>query len=134
MKTALIFGVFDKLHKGHFDLFNQIKNQGFNISVCLALDEIVKYRKGQTPIQSFHERKQALESTDGINKVVAGDKQERTFSAIESENPDVIAIGYDQIELSRAIEKWLKDKQIIIPLIFLRAFEPEKYKSSLLRN
>ncbi|MBU4315242.1 adenylyltransferase/cytidyltransferase family protein [Patescibacteria group bacterium] len=134
MKTALVFGTFDRLHEGHINLFEQIKNQGYSIIVCLALDEIVRQRKGMSPVQGFNDRMQVIKSIKGITKVIKGDLIEGKFTAIKLEKPNVIAIGYDQTELKLAIQTWLKSNKLNIPIIKLKPFNPQIFKSSLLRN
>ncbi len=134
MKTALMFGAFDNIHNGHRNAFEQLINNGFNIIICLAIDEDILRRKGRLPLQAFNQRKEALVAIKGIKQVIAGDYQEGAFSAINILKPDVIAIGYDQDELGRAIQDWMKINQTQIELISLEAHRPDKYKSSIIRE
>jgi cytidyltransferase-like protein len=134
MKNVLLFGTFDLLHEGHKYIFKQLNELGYNIIICLAQDEVVKRLKTKEPVNKFANRKKTLENTGLIKKVIKGDDKQGKFSTILTVNPDVIAVGYDQNELQKAIEKWMTVNNKNIPIIKMQPFNPKIYKSSLLRN
>ena len=134
MKTVLVFGTFDGLHPGHDDFFDQVKELGDNIVVCLTQDKVVRELKGKDPIEPFEQRKEALKKQSQISQIIPGDLDIGAFRAISIVQPDIIAIGYDQDELEKAITVWLDKYNGDIPVIQLRPFKPDTYKSSLLRK
>jgi len=134
MKIVLVFGTFDGLHPGHDNFFKQVSELGDNVIVCLTQDRVAQELKGKVPFRPFKDRKQALMNHVNVTRVLKGDLELRSFSAIRIAKPDVIAVGYDQDELKTAIQEWLDKYNSITPIIKLKAFEPEKYKSSLLRD
>ncbi len=134
MKTVLVFGTFDGLHKGHNNFFEQVKELGDNVIVCLTQDSVVRELKGKNPVEPFEKRKQALKKHAHVYRIIPGDLDIGAFRAISVIKPDVIAIGYDQDDLEKAILDWLDKYNGNVPVIQLRPFKPEIYKSSLLRK
>lgn len=134
MKTVLVFGTFDRLHPGHEDFFEQAKALGDTVIVCLTQDIVVSQLKERSPMQLFEDRKRALEERTDIAKVIAGDLEIGAFTVIDNIKPDIIAVGYDQDQLETAIKQWLNENDEKIPVIQLRPFKPEIYKSSLLKE
>lgn len=128
----MVFGAFDGLHPGHAHFLGEAKSLADELIVCLAADETIKRLKGRTPKHDYDERRVTLELLPVVDKVVRGDETEGNYSAITNEQPDIIAFGYDQQALHENCTAWLNEKGITAHTIFLQAFEPEKYKSSLL--
>lgn len=130
----MVFGAFDGLHPGHAHFLAEAKSLGNELVVCLATDEAIKRLKGRAPKHNYDERRMTLELMPVVDKVVRGDETEGTYSAITDEQPDIIAFGYDQQALHEHCSAWLKAHVITAHTIFLHAFEPNKYKSSLLNG
>lgn len=131
-KIALSFGVFDGLHPGHLFFLEQAKNQADKLTVSLARDEVVLELKGDEPLHNFNERKTQLEETGFVDGVIKGDYEIGAFRSVSIVQPHIICIGYDQIELNESLKLWMKKYNILIPIIKIESFYPEKYKSSLL--
>jgi FAD synthetase len=131
MKNILVFGVFDKLHKGHKHFLQQAKQLGNHLTVCVAQDEVIKTLKRKTPSQTMQERMQQLSTLPYVDKVLPGDVKLSEYTCIKNTSPDVIAIGYDQHELMADIKQWVK-KHHKIHLEVLPAYKPDIYKTSLL--
>ncbi len=132
MKTVLLFGTFDGLHPGHEAMFKQAWQVGDKIVVVLALDKTVKELKGKKPKYSFKVRSEALEASGFVDEVIEGDKELGTYSVIKKIKPDIIAFGYDQALLRENLLAYLKERGQSIATVTLKAFEPDKYKSSIL--
>jgi cytidyltransferase-like protein len=132
MKTVLLFGTFDGLHRGHEAMFKEAWQLGEKIVVVLALDKTIKELKGKDPKYSFVERSEALEASGFVDSVVPGDESLGTYKVIDLVKPDVIAFGYDQGALRENLLAHMKERGQSIATQTLSAFEPDKYKSSIL--
>ncbi len=131
MTRVMVFGAFDGLHEGHRHLLDEAKQFGEELVVCLATDATITRLKRHAPKFSFDERRKSLEET-GVTGVIAGDDTEGVYSAIASEQPNVIAFGYDQQALHDDCVSWLDKHNVPAHTVFLSPFKPEIYKSSLL--
>ena len=58
IKTVIVNGTFDILHRGHLTLLNHAKSLGDYLIVCIDTDERVKQLKGEDrPIHNQEDRK-----------------------------------------------------------------------------
>lgn len=121
------FGTFDGIHPGHEDFFRQLQELGDEVFVVIARDENVKKIKGRAPRHNEKARFSAVQSSGLVDRVIPGDAQD-FYRCLRDHKPDVIGLGYDQKANEAAIKKILPKVRIVR----LLAFEPEKYKSSLL--
>jgi len=133
MTTGLTFGTFDQLHQGHEMMLREALMRCDRIVACVPEDELVLQLKGRKPVQTFAERKEALLASGLVEDVVPSDAQPGTYAVVQRIKPDVILLGYDQLELKKNLTEWLTEHRLRIPLIGLQPFEPDNYKSSLLR-
>lgn len=133
-KIALSFGVFDGVHQGHLFFLENAKKYSDLLMISLARDEIVLEMKGSAPMYDYNARKTLLEETGLVDRVVKGDHEIGTFRSVSLVRPQVICLGYDQIQLDESLKIWMKQYNILIPIIKIEPFHPEKYKSSLLNS
>lgn len=125
-KRVLVFGTFDYLHPGHLFLLNEAVKQGDDLFVVVARDNNVKRIKGIQPTHNEQERVAAIQELDYVTDVRLGyEEWGMHLQVLEDIEPDVIVLGYDQ-KARIPDGDW--------EIIRVEAFEPEKYKSSLLRN
>ncbi|MFH1439101.1 MAG: adenylyltransferase/cytidyltransferase family protein [Candidatus Woesearchaeota archaeon] len=153
MTKALIFGTFDKLHKGHVYFIRKAdkitdeiiceiakKNSKNNeddstekdeaeLYIVVARDENVEKIKGKKPIDNEMTRLMNVYMLGLARKVMLGDYED-FFFALKEVKPDIICLGYDQDD--RGLEKYIKENKLKIKIIRIDAFEPDKYKSSKL--
>lgn len=134
MSKVMVFGAFDGLHPGHAHFLGEAKSLGDELIVCLATDEAITRLKGRAPKYGFDDRTMTLQLLPVVDKVIRGDDSEGSYTAIQNEKPDVIAFGYDQQALHDHCVAWLDARHIPAHTVFLHAFEPDKYKSSLLNR
>lgn len=132
MKTVLLFGTFDGLHEGHKYLLREAKKMGDRVVVVLALDEVVKRLKGRPPKHTYEERFATLDREGLADGIIPSDEIEGTYSVVQSIQPDIVVFGYDQQELQRDLTDYLQKTNKNIRTVTLAAFEPERYKSSLI--
>ena len=133
-KKVMIFGTFDNLHPGHVSFLKQARKLGDTLIVSLALESTIQKLKAKTPVHSFEKRKQALMQSGLVDEVVASDKKLGTYQSVQSIQPNIIALGYDQNDLKSSLSTWIKDQNQNIELVTLKPFKAKKYKSSLLNK
>jgi len=131
-QKVLIFGVFDMLHPGHIYFIDQAIVLGQELHINLATDEYVRQYKNKNPINSYEQRKQALEHMYNQVFVHKGDIDMGQWSVVKKINPDIIAIGYDQSLLKQAlISSGLVDDAHLIDIL---PFHPELYSTTNLNK
>ncbi len=130
MKIVLVFGSFDGLHPGHESLLRQARNYGERVVAALAPDTVIERLKGHQPKYLFEERQDALLVSGLVDQIATSDKEEGVYRVLGRVHPDVVAFGYDQIELRENFLKFLERTGKQVKVVTLKAFEPDKYKSS----
>lgn len=123
---VLVFGTFDYLHPGHVFVLSEAAKLGDELFVVVARDKNVEKIKRIRPTHNEEERAAAIEALDYVSDVRLGyEEWGKHLQVLEDVQPDIIVLGYDQ--------------KAVIPegpwkVVRLEAFEPHKYKSSLLRG
>ena len=88
--TVWTNGVFDVLHKGHFELLKYASKQGDKLIVGINNDASVKRLKGETrPINDVNERKAQLETLPWVDQVVVFE-EDTPLNKIKEYQPDSI--------------------------------------------
>lgn len=128
-KKVMLFGTFDGLHKGHLHFIKKASKLGEKIIIVLARDKNVLRVKNKTPLQNETERLKSVQKAFPSAKVILGDLEDY-YKPIQDFSPHIITLGYDQ----KANLKELKEKFPNIQIVKISAFQPHKYKSSLLNN
>lgn len=134
MKTVLVFGTFDGVHPGHEFFLSEARKLADRLVVCIARDTIVQELKGRPPKRPEIERREALAEVSSVDEVVYGDRELGAYYILETVNPDVIAVGYDQAELKADLARWLKDNKKQIELVEIPSHHPDLYKSSFVNQ
>ena len=122
-----MFGTFDLLHPGHRFVLNEAQKRG-RLSVVIARDTNVQRIKGRFPVHDEDERISNVRSVVPDAEVALGDAHD-FLVPVRAINPDLILLGYDQ-----ALPTGVREEDLPCEIERLPAFEPEKYKSSILRN
>lgn len=97
LEERVIFtnGVFDILHKGHFELLNEARSLGDKLIVGINSDASVKRLKGETrPVNDVTKRIAQLEMLPWIDEVVVFE-QDTPYELIKQIKPHVIVKGGD---------------------------------------
>ena len=131
----MVFGTFDGLHKGHLNFFWQARELAKNsfLIVSIARDKNVLKIKGNFPFLPEKKRMILIKRSKLADKVVlSGIKNHITH--IVKENPDIIALGYDQVAYVKNLKKDLKNKGILIKIIRLKPYNEKIYKNRLLNK
>ena len=123
----MLFGTFYVLHPGHEYVFKQARRYGDYLIVIIARDVTVLNIKKHCPQNSERKRASNLRKTGCAEKVILGNVGDK-MKVVKTENPDVIALGYDQ-------NNFIKELTTTFPKIKikrLKSYYPKKYKSSLM--
>ncbi len=130
MKKVIVFGTFDIIHPGHIHMLKEAKEYGDNLIAIIARDATVCKIKKRIPLNSEKLRLENIKKLNIADKVRLGCLGDK-YQAIREEQPDIVALGYDQ----KAFVDNLAD---VIPkncrIVRLVPFKPEVYKSSKLKN
>jgi len=127
MKTVMVFGTFDLLHRGHINFLKQAKEYG-DLIVVIARDKTVKRVKGKLPKYNESRRLKAILSLNLAATAVLGNLMDK-YAVIVKFRPSVIALGYDQNHFTDRLAEKFKD----IKIIRLKSFQPNKYKTSIIK-
>ena len=132
-KIVLASGVFDLLHLGHVRFLEEAKKTGgkdAELIVIIARDSTVEKTKGRKPIMSENQRRALVESLKVVDEAVLGYENFDLGEVIEHVKPDVIALGYDQVEMEKATKKYVNDHKLHIKVIRIGKFEEDALDSS----
>ena len=130
----MVFGVFDGVHDGHKAFFKEAKTHGDYLIAVVTQDVIVEQLKNKRPIRDISKRFAELQELDGVDEVVIGDAELSSYETVIKHRPDVIAFGYDQQAFKNDLEANYSKFNWNPRIVVLSAFEPNKFKSSLLNK
>ncbi len=131
----MIFGTFDGIHKGHMNFFKQARDLSKTpyLIVSIARDKNVKKIKGKSPIKNEKEREELVRKIKIVDKVILSGLTNH-IPHIVKETPDIIALGYDQVEYIKNLKKDLKEKKLSPKIIRLKPYKEHIYKNTLLKK
>jgi cytidyltransferase-like protein len=119
-------GTYDILHIGHLFILEQARFLGDALVVVLATDKNVKRLKDRLPTNSMDDRAQVLEGVKNVDAVIKGSETD-FMSTVDLIDPDIIALGYDQVEEERDLyESVSKRGHSHIRIIRLKKYVPGK--------
>ena len=130
MVKVMVFGTFDIVHEGHKHMLKEAKEYGDILVAVVARDETVCAVKGRAPQNDESIRLNNLENLKIADKVILGCIGNK-YQTIQVENPDIIALGYDQKVFVDELAENIPNSTRIVRL---QPYHPEKYKSSIIRN
>lgn len=131
--VVLASGVFDLLHLGHVRFLEEAKKaggKGAELIVIIARDSTVEKTKGRKPIMSENQRRVLVESLKVVDEAVLGFEEFDLGDVIEHVKPDIIALGYDQVDMEKAARKYVNDHKLRIKVIRINKFEEDALDSS----
>ncbi len=133
MPRVAVFGSFDGLHKGHDHLLHEAKQYG-DVVVILAQDSVIRRLKQREPHIPFEERARMLGLHEAVEEVHASDDREGDYVCLGKIKPDIIGFGYDQYDLKNHFLAWQEKTQFPAVVVTFQPFEPDRYKTSLLKK
>ncbi|MBI4142183.1 FAD synthase [Candidatus Woesearchaeota archaeon] len=132
MKTVMVFGTFDVLHKGHFKLFEEAKKHGDYLIVVVARDSTVEEVKKHKTMYDEQTRLTVVQKAPFVDKAVLGNKDDK-YKIIEEHQPDIICLGYDQKAFTDKLEKELRKRKITAKIVRLKPYKEDVYKSTKIK-
>jgi FAD synthetase len=132
-KIVLASGVFDLLHLGHVKFLEEAKKIGgknAELLVIIARDSTVEETKGRKPIMSENQRLALVESLKVVDEAVLGFEKFDIGDVIERIKPDVIALGYDQVDMEQRVRKYVDKHKINVKVVRIGKFEEDAIDSS----
>ncbi len=130
MIKVMVFGTFDIIHPGHIHMLKEAKQYGDYLIVAVARDLTVCDVKGKEPKNDENTRLNNVLALNLADKVRLGCLEDK-YQAIKEENPDIIALGYDQRTFVDKLAEVIRPDAKIVRL---QPYMPEIYKSSKIAN
>lgn len=132
-RTVLATGVFDLLHIGHVKFLQESKKRGgpgARLVVVVASDRTVIRRKRHGPILPEQQRRELVAALRFVDRAVLGSENLDMIGILKRVRPDIIAVGYDQGEIRRSLNRVLKEEGLKIPVVQIPRFGPSRLNSS----
>ena len=132
-KIVLATGAFDLIHYGHLNFLEEAKRAGgrnAKLIVIVARDRTVEARKGKRPVVPEDQRRALIEALKPVDDVILGFEDMDYEAVIEKLKPNVIAVGYDQLDIKRSVEEIIKKKGLKIKVFEARKFSEDDIDSS----
>ena len=134
MTTGVVFGVFDGLHDGHRAMLREAHKSVDRLIAIVPSDDMVRTLKGRSPKHPCNDRKLALLAENLVENTRIGDEALGEYHVLDEIQPDVIFLGYDQIDLKHDLERYQELHPTPYTLHTLTPHHPDRYKSSLLNS
>ncbi len=115
---VLAGGTFNILHPGHVFFLTEAKKLGDELIVVVASDSTVLKRKSFLLLPA-EERKLMVESLKPVDKAVVGSDRD-FFRIIETERPDIIALGSDQAHSEEELMKELETRGLNAKIVRIK--------------
>jgi FAD synthetase len=132
-KIVLASGVFDLLHLGHVKFLEEAKKAGgenAELVVIVARDSTVQENKGRKTVMPENQRRALVESLKVVDEAVLGLEDFDIGDVIERVKPDVIALGYDQVEMERKVHEYVNRHGLNVKTVRVGKFEEDELDSS----
>ena len=132
--VVLASGVFDLLHLGHVKFLEEAKKTGgknAELIVIVARDSTVETRKGQKPIMNEDQRRALVESLKVVDEAILGYENFSMDQVIDKIKPDIIAMGYDQKDMTKAVEEAIASVKSKHPDVWSPGNPTSKYTEML---
>ena len=132
-KIVLATGAFDLLHYGHLSFLEEAKRAGgrnARLIVIVARDKTVEARKGKRPVVPEDQRRALIEALKPVDDAILGFEYMNYSAVIEKLKPDVIAVGYDQSDIKRAVQEIIKKKGLKIKVFEAKKLSADDIDSS----
>ena len=100
----------------------------------VARDAFVLKTKGGKPVHSEQERLRHLLHIGLVDEASLSDTVPGTYSIVLRSKPDIVCFGHDQVALRENLTSWLRNQDLHLQTCTLKAYRPEKYKSSKLNR
>jgi len=119
-KVVLASGVFDLLHLGHVRFLEEARRAGgenAKLIAIIATDNTVEKSKGRKPIMSEDQRCALVKSLRVVDEAVLGYENMDIGEVIDKIKPDVIALGYDQVEMENEVKTYISKNKLPVEIV-----------------
>jgi FAD synthetase len=123
MTRVMATGVFDILHSGHLHYLEEAKGLGDELYVIVATDTTVRKRKHE-PITPEKMRVELVQGLKPVDKAMLGTEGDM-FETVRKVDPDIIALGYDQVFDEHELEKELRKRGLKARVVRLSKHEDD---------
>ena len=126
-------GVFDLLHLGHVRFLEDAKKAGginAKLVVIVARDSTTEKFKGQKPIMSEKQRCALVKSLRVVDDAVLGFEGLEIGEVIEKIQPDIVALGYDQLSMEQEVKEYIATHNRPVLVVRISKFEENTLDSS----
>lgn len=130
LKVVLAGGVFDIIHPGHIHTLNSAKSLGDILIVVVATDKTAQKMKNRIPLHNQDMRRLLVDSLSMVDLCVIGNESD-IFKTVEKIQPDIIALGYDQVHQEKAIVDGCKKINLNIKVARLQSPIPQLSSSKI---
>ncbi|MDG6228904.1 MAG: FAD synthase [Candidatus Thermoplasmatota archaeon] len=103
-------GTFDLLHTGHIYFLREARKLGDELVVVVACDNTVRKLKHE-PVTPENLRVDIIKELRMVDHAVIG-KEDDMYEIVVELNPDIIALGYDQIHDTTTLKKELHKRDL----------------------
>ena len=114
-------GTFDLLHLGHIYYLKEAKKLGDTLTVVVATDATVRRLKHE-PINSENIRLNLIKELKIVDEAYLGYKKDM-YDIVKEIQPDIIALGFDQIHNEDEIKLELKKRNIKAKIVRLTEYK-----------
>jgi cytidyltransferase-like protein len=133
VKVILCGGTFDIIHPGHLLTLGMAKSLGDVLVVIVSTDETAEKNRGRKTYNNEEKRLELVSSLRIVDFAMIGEKG-NIYNTLIKINPDIVALGYDQIHNEKEIKEFAKSKGKKIKVIrFTKSIGGIK-SSSLLKD
>jgi len=122
-KRVLIFGTFDGFHEGHKFVVQEAAKKGSELVVAVARDEHVRTLKNKEPRNNEQDRMNRVSEDKHVTRTVLSDEILGTYRILDEVQPDLIALGFDQVALKEDLSRWMLEQNRHIPIETLDVFK-----------
>jgi FAD synthetase len=132
-KVVLASGVFDLLHLGHVRFLEEAKRsagENAKLIVVIARDSNIEKTKGKKPIMSEDQRRALVESLKVVDEAVLGCEDFDIGEVIGDVKPNIIALGYDQIDMETAVQTYIAKYKLPVQVVRIGKFGENALDSS----
>ena len=98
--------------------------------VIVARDSTVQDTKRRKPIMPENQRRALVESLRVVDAAVLGFEDFDIGDVIERVKPDVIALGYDQVDMEERVREYVNKHGLSVKVVRLGKFENDELSSS----
>jgi len=137
-KKVLVAGKFDILHLGHLAYLEQsreLAGPDGELIVVIARDDTIERERGAPPVFPQEQRRRLVEGLAIVDRAIIGYETDNHTMIVRDLEPDIVALGYDQLTDIDALEKLFKQEGLKTKITRLEKRDADGlYSSTLIRS